>query len=407
LLPASFFELRFLEINLAQWIALILLVVAVTLVSWLLVRLIHRIVRPLVARTNTDIDDRLMGLLDGPLRLLLASALFAGGALPLRFAEPVLPFLGAVIKALVVLAVTWVALRLTDVVSAVIEQRLKGNDRESAIAVLPLARRSVKSVLIALAVIGVLQNLGVNVTGLIAGLGVGGLAVALAAQKTLANLFGGVTLVTDQPVRVGDFCRFGDGKLGVIEKIGLRSTRVRTLDRTLITVPNSEFSEIHLENFAARDRIRLITVLGLRYETTADQLRFVLAELRKTLLRHPRVLEDPARVRFVGFGAHSLDLEVLAYLDTNDWNEFLKIREDLFLRFMDVVAAAGTGFAFPSQTLYLGRDTGLDRELSARAKQTVQGWRTAGELPFPDFSDEPRIELQDSGEYPPPGSATR
>jgi len=407
LLPASFFEFRFLEINLTQWIALILLVVAAYLLSWLLVQLVHRMVRPLVARTRTEIDDRLLGMLAGPLRLLFAVALFAGGALPLRFAEPVVPFLGAVVKALVVLAVTWIALRLTDVVSAVIEERLKKSDRASAIAALPLGRRSVKTVLIALAVIGVLQNLGVNVTGLIAGLGVGGLAVALAAQKTLANLFGGVSLIVDQPVRVGDFCRFGDGKLGVIETIGLRSTRVRTLDRTLITVPNSEFSEIHLENFAARDRIRLVTVLGLRYETTADQLRFVLAELRKSLLEHPRVLDDPARVRFVGFGAHSLDLEVYAYVGTNDWSEFLKIREDLFLRFMDVVGAAGTGFAFPSQTLYLGRDEGLDRELSTRAEQAVQGWREAGELPFPDFSSETVAKLRDSGDYPPTGSVTR
>jgi len=246
--------------------------------------------------------------------------------------------------------------------------------------------------------------MGLNVTGLIAGLGVGGLAVALASQKSLANLFGGVSIIVDQPIRVGDFCRYGDGKVGTIEDIGIRSTRVRTLDRTLITVPNSEFSEFELENFAARDRMRLFTVLGLRYETTPDQMRHVLAGLRRLLLSHPRVTPDPARARFIGFGAHSLDVEIFAYVDTSDWNEFLQIREDILLRMMDVVAASGTGFAFPSQTLYLGRDTGLDAEAARRAEGEIAQWRARGELPFPEFTEGAKAAFARTVDYPPTGS---
>jgi MscS family membrane protein len=193
--------------------------------------------------------------------------------------------------------------------------------------------------------------------------------------------------------------------MGTVEEIGIRSTRVRTLDRTLVTVPNSEFSEIQLENFGARDRIRLYTILSLRYETSPDQLRHVLAELRKLLAAHPRVSESPARVRFTGLGAFSLDLEVFAYVLTSEWDEFLKVREDILLRMMDIVRASGTGFAFPSQTLYLGRDGGLDGERARNAEAEVRAWRAAGELPFPDFKEETIARIDGTLDYPPHGAA--
>jgi MscS family membrane protein len=196
------------------------------------------------------------------------------------------------------------------------------------------------------------------VTGLLAGLGVGGLAVALAAQKTIENLFGGVSLVADRPIQVGEICRFGD-RVGTIEAIGLRSTRIRTLDRTVVTIPNAEFSALQLENYSARDRIWLKLTLGLRYETSPAQLRQVLDALRKLLRDHPRVDPDPARVRFIDFGAYSLDLELFAYVQTSDFNEYLAIREEILLSIMDAVEACGTGFAFPSQTIYGARDGGL------------------------------------------------
>ena len=152
--------------------------------------------------------------------------------------------------------------------------------------------------------------------------------MALAAQKTVEHLFGGLTLIADQPVKVGDFCRFGD-QVGTVERIGLRSTRVRTLDRTVVSVPNGDFAKLRLENFAERDRIWLRVMLGLRYETTPDQLRHVLVDLHELLYAHPRIDPDPARVRFVGFGAYTLDVEIYAYVRTADYNEFLAVREDL------------------------------------------------------------------------------
>jgi MscS family membrane protein len=200
----------------------------------------------------------------------------------------------------------------------------------------------------------------------LAGLGVGGLAVALAAQRSLENLFGGITLIVDQPVHVGDLCRFGD-RIGTVEDIGLRSTRIRTPERTLVTIPNGEFASLQIENFAQRDRMSLSFRIGLRYETTPDQLRWLLVELTKALHAHPKIGNEEARTRFVRFGEYALDVELFAHVRTVDYGEFLVVREEVYLRVMEIVAASGTGFAFPSQTVYEGRD-GLDAEKTRAAE---------------------------------------
>lgn len=248
------------------------------------------------------------------------------------------------------------------------------------------------------------QSLGVPLAPLLAGLGVGGLAVALAARPTLENLIGGVTLFADKPVRVGDFCRFGD-KIGTVEEIGLRSTRIRTLDRTVVSVPNSQFSELQLENFAPRDRCRFVAVLQLRYETTAAQLRYVLARIRELLAAHPKVYKGPPqRARLVGFGDYSLNVEIYTYADTTDWSEFLGIREDLFLRIMDIVKDAGTGFAIPTQTTYFTRAAQPDAARVDAVETQLEAWRAEGALPFPDLTEERRQQLTDTLDFPPAGS---
>lgn len=406
-LPAPFFELGLFDIQLWQWVGLALLLLAAWAFAWLLTRLALLVLRPLSRRSTTDLDDELLDHGAPPLHLLIGLAVFALGVLALRLAEPVESFFIDLVQALVVLAVVWLAFRLVDVVSRWSSARLSDRGQVAAISMLPLARKTTKVFLAIVGVLAVLQNVGLNVTALLTGLGVGGLAIALAAQKSIENLFGGMTLVVDQPVRVGDFCRFDGDKVGTVEAIGLRSTRIRTLDRTLITIPNGDFAQMKLETFAARDRIRLIHRITLRYETTPDQLRYVLVELRRLLYAHPRVVEEPSRVRFVGFGATSLDLELFAYVDTTDFNEFLAVQEDVMLRVMDVVAESGTGFAFPSQTLYLGRDEGIDEERSRAAEAQVAAWRESGTLQLPHFSRQEIDTLDGRLEYPPAGSALR
>ena len=405
ILPEPFFVLRLFEIALWQWIALLALIVAAFAVSWIAGWIVFRALGPIVARTATDIDDRVLRVGLSPLRFAFLLALVFVGTWFLWLPVPALQLMLQIEKGLAVVAVAWFAVRMVDVFADLVQRGLERRGEDAAATIVPLGRRTVKVFLFLVAGIALLQNLGFNVTGLIAGLGVGGLAVALAAQKTIENFFGGVSVISDRPVRVGDFCKFAADQVGTVEEIGLRSTRIRTLDRTLVTIPNADFSQRPLENYAARDRMRLYAVLNLRYETTPDQLRWVLAAMRKLLLGHPKILRDPARVRFVAFGAHSLDLELFAYVDSRDWSEFLGVREDIFLRLMDIVAASGTGFAFPSQTLYLGRDTGVDDERQAETERVVAGWRESNELPFPDFPPGTEERIENKIDYPPSGSS--
>ncbi|MGO9019609.1 MAG: mechanosensitive ion channel domain-containing protein [Syntrophobacteraceae bacterium] len=246
-------------------------------------------------------------------------------------------------------------------------------------------------------------QLGIPVYGIIAGLGVGGLAIALAAQPTIENFIGGLSLFADKPIRVGDFCRYGSDE-GTVEAIGIRSTGIRGLDRTLTTIPNAALSKMPLVNFALRDRTLIKAVLGIRCETSPEQLRYLLVKIREMLLVHPRVHPDPARVRFVSFGASSLDIELFAYVKTTDREEFFSLREDIFLRVMDIVEQSGTGLAYPSQTLYFTRDGGLHTEKTEEAEAQVRQWRAEGRLPFPNFSTEQMRQMRGTVVYPPPGS---
>ena len=202
------------------------------------------------------------------------------------------------------------------------------------------------------------QELGLPVVAVIAGLGVGGIAVALAAQSSIENLIGGLNLYADRPIRVGDFCDYA-GIQGHVEHIGLRSTRIRALDRTVTSVPNSLLAKVHVTNFTLRDQMLFRHVVDLRYETTTDQLRTLAQSISTYLKSNPVVLGKLAepRVRIVGFGDWSIKMEVYAYVEATELPKFLVIQQELALAIIDLVRRSGTDFAFPSRTVYLAQDT--------------------------------------------------
>ena len=339
------------------------------------------VLRPLVRYLTKEQDDRQLERITGPLRLLML--VVAIHSIVSLFGLPLLArqFWGSVALILAVVAVTWLLSRLIDVLEELTHRHLDRLHRPHSASALSLLRRLGKLTVMAVGLLFLLYAAGVNITAALAGLGVGGIAVALAAQKTLENLFGGITITSDQPVRVGDFCRFGD-QSGTVEDIGLRSTRIRTLDRTLVSVPNGHLSSISLENFGVRDKIYFHPTMQLRYETSADQLRYVLAEIRQMLYAHPKVESASARIRFVKFGPCSLDLDIFAYVQTTDYAVFLEIQEDLLLRIMDIVEKSGTSFAFPSHTAYVTRDPGLDAEKTQAAIAQVHRWREEKDSPI-------------------------
>ncbi len=403
-LPAPFFDLRWLGLAPWQWLGLGLLLLAAHVVSWLVVvQLLLRALRAVVARTRTELDDLVIHRSAAPSRLALFAILGVAGSPLLGLSVRAQGVLLEVAKALFIVALAWFAFRLVDAAAHVLTRRLTAHNHAIALSIVPMGRRALQLFVGTVGLIVLLQNLGVNVTGILAGLGIGGLAIALAAQKTVENLFGGVSLIVDQPVRVGDFCRFGE-RSGVIEDIGLRSTRIRTLDRTLLAVPNAEFAALQIENFAARDRFWFHHTLGLRLETTADQAREVIVQVKRLLVSHPKVSPEPARVRLIRLADSSMDIEVFAYVLTREQEEFLAVQEELLFALLAIVERAGSGLAYPSQTLYLTRDGGLDAARGKEAEARVAALRAEGKLPFPTLSAEEAAALRGTLPWPPPGT---
>lgn len=246
------------------------------------------------------------------------------------------------------LAVAWASAVVVDLVTERWRSRLDPRMQAVSYSVLPLGRQVLKLSFFLIAILSVLSVWGYNTTTILAGLGVGGLAVALAAQKTIENLFGGISVIGDRPVLVGDVCRFGD-RVGTVMHIGLRSTRIRTPDRTIISVPNAQFSSMELENISGRDKIWFHPTLNLRRDTKSEQLLEVLSSFRKILADQPKVETGKLPVRFIGVGPYSLDVEVVAYVNTSDYDEFLALQQELLLKLLQAVERAGTALAVPLQ----------------------------------------------------------
>ncbi|MBA3465141.1 MAG: mechanosensitive ion channel family protein [Deltaproteobacteria bacterium] len=337
-----------------QWIAIaLLLVIAVVfariarwLFSWGLKKVVHR--------TVTTFDDDLVDRLGGPLRLLGTVGLFRLGMplleLPAERAQTITNILLAVLA----FGIVWGLLRAIDVIIGHASKAAWVATRPTSRSLLSLVGRIMKVVVVVIAIISALGTMGLPVGSLLAGLGIGGIALAFGAQKTVENLFGAVALGVDQPLREGDFVKVEDSVLGTVEAIGLRSTRVRTLDRTVVTLPNGRISEMRIETFAARDRIRFATTIGLVYGTTAAQMRQVLEGIERLLREHPKQFDSTEiTVRFLAFGQSSLDVEVISMFATSEISEFRAIRQELLLGIMDVVEKAGSSFAFPTRTVHL------------------------------------------------------
>jgi len=236
--------------------------------------------------------------------------------------------------------------------------RMKRNGQHDAVVLLRPAATGIKLIIIVMAVVSWMDNLGYQVTTILAGLGVGGVAVALAAQKSLENLIGSITIYSSQPVRVGDFCKFGD-TLGTVEEIGLRATQLRTLGRTVVHIPNALFSSGAIENLTQRDKILYRTRLHLSYDDAPEQIRQVLAKVRELINEHEFVDEENSRIRFLEFGEYAQELELYIYIKTKDFAEYLEHREDINLRINDIIESAGAHLTVPVKNIKLNQPSEL------------------------------------------------
>ena len=275
-------------------------------------------------------------------------------------------------------------------------------DPESIDASLVRTLSRLASIAAALAILAHgMARLGFSLATILTGFGVAGLAISLAARPTIENIIGGLTLFADRSVKVGEFCRFG-GSSGTVLHIGLRSTKIQALDHTILSIPNAEFSQMQIVNVSRRPDSLMEKRFSLRYETTEDQLRWILASVRDLLHAHPMVCADPTPfVRFENYGESSLNVLLFAYVKAKRWADRAAIEEDILFHVGKIVAKAGSGFAFPSTTAYIARDAGLDREKGAEAEEEVRQWRESGLYPFPETPLERIAEVLGSVEYPP------
>ncbi len=249
-------------------------------------------------------------------------------------------------------AIAWLLLRLVDVLTSALARASQKTESKLDDQLIPLLRKTLKVVIFVSIAIMVIQNLGYSVTSLIASLGVGGLALALAAQDTVANLFGSFVVFTDKPFQIGDWVQFGSVE-GTVEEVGFRTTKVRRFDKSIITVPNSTFSTSPITNHSQRPIRRIKMTVGLSYEASAGQIEAILKDLRQLISEHPAIDQGFNFVHFTEFGGSSLNLQIYCFTKSTVWTDFLAAREDLMLKIMKVVESHGLEFAFPTQTVYL------------------------------------------------------
>ena len=339
---------------LTDWVLLLALLLAVFLLFWLLSAAILWVLRRLFAHHEENSVYRFLYAALPPFSLLLAVICFRvwGSEAPVAIVarQVMLRYIGI----LAWIALAWFAIRLVDAIARRLTSRLDARERRQAASAVSLARRATKLVILAIAAVAILDTVGIDITTGLAALGIGGIALALGAQKTVENLVGSVTVVADRPIQVGDFCQVGD-VLGTVEDIGIRSTRIRTLARTIVTIPNGDFSSRQIENYSQRDRFLFNPKIGLEYGISAAQLRNAVSIIEDILVEHPLIAEDPRRARLDNFGASSLDIEVFAYIEVADYAESLNYRQELLMTIFERLEEAGLSIAYPTQTLYLRR----------------------------------------------------
>ena len=344
----DFREVRFLSYPLFLLINQLVVLPLMWLAAWLATRVLIGLARPLARYWSAENGPAVLARVKWPLCLLLFGlAMRAVAQEGVTVAGRIVYTLAATV--LVIVAASWMLVRLTRLATRLRILRLQAAGMPSSIAAVELSGWVLMCLCWIAGLFLILRSLGFEVTAAVAGLGVGGIAIAFAAQKTLENLFGTVTIVTDKPIHVGDTCRAG-GTEGTVESIGLRSSRIRTADRVLVTIPNGQLAGMTISNLSHRDKFLFRHTVRLRYDTRADQLRRVLAEVRAMLAAHPELEPATVRTRVVRFAEFAIEVEVFGYVRTNDAIAFLGIQEELLLNVMDIVEASGAAIALPYQT---------------------------------------------------------
>jgi len=338
-----------------QYLAFLIYVVLAFYVSKLLDWLIQVQLRKWAAKTKTQFDDLVLELLRGPIKVIAFVLLLHIGLRLFAWPEWTATFISNGLKIIVACSLTYIAVKFVDLMVGLWQQRTQAA-QEGLVdhQLFPIIRKTLKIFVVVVAVLVTTQNLGMNVTGLLASLSIGGLAVGLAAQDTLSNLFGAVAIFADKPFRVGDRIQL-DTVDGTVEAIGLRSTRVRNLDGHLVTIPNKTLANANIVNVSKRPNIKTVMNIGVTYDTPAARVELAIKILDEVFRPHPKTAD--LLISFNKFESSSLNILVVHWWNSTDFKEYLLGFQQLNLELKRRFDAEGISFAFPTQTVYLRQDS--------------------------------------------------
>lgn len=307
--------------------------------------------RKLAERSATKFDDYLIDIIEEPLVLVIVTAGFWIGMFFLTLIEPAQKFFDNIILILIAISLTWFLLRFIDtLIKMYVEPLVEKSESRLDDQLLPLIKKFSKAVIGILAVIVVLSNLGYDILSILAGLGIGGLAIALAAQDAVKNVIGGITIFWDKPFQINDFIEI-NGNAGTVDEVGLRSTRLKSIGGTTYVLPNSQVADTMLENYSTREARRNVINIGLTYETTADRMDEAMKIIEDTIRSVKGTREEDIMIRFVNFGAFSLDLEIVYWItDMVDWKMII---HNINMGIKQNLDKAGIDMAFPTETHYV------------------------------------------------------
>lgn len=350
-MPPMFFQSLF-GLFLWQYIYFVLLVAASLFVGWLAQLLLAQQVIQLASRLELKVDLTLIRRVRSPLTWFVTGLVFNWGIPDLQFGVQGSLFLKFIAVGTMSISAVLMISRVVDLTADLFAKRAENTDSKLDDQVIPLVSRALKVALWVLGIVFTLQNVGVEVTALLAGVSVGGVAVALAAQDTISNLFGSLTIFTDRPFQIGDWVIIGGDIEGVVEEVGFRSTRIRTFGKSIISVPNAKVANQTVNNMGQRPYRRLKLNFGISYTTPPATVREFLNRVEAVFRANPYVWQGTLEVRFVNFGDSSLDIMVYTFLDVPGWTEELTQKQELLLKIMEIAQDLEISFAFPSTSVY-------------------------------------------------------
>lgn len=335
-----------------QIIGLLLLILVGIVLRKLAIYVIATYLRRITRKLDALWLDRILSKADSPVATLLVAGTLAVGAPFLQFPPTGDFVILLAVRTLAAFSVVWLLYRLVDVLSVVLEARAAKTESKLDDQLVPLVRKSLKVFFVVIGAIFILQNLDVDVGSLLAGLGLGGLAFALAAKDTVANFFGSVMIFVDKPFHIGDWIVMADIE-GTVEEVGFRTSRIRTFYNSVVTVPNASVTNSAIDNMGRRRFRRYKATLGLTYDTPPDKMQAFCEGVRGVLLAMPEARKDYFIVEFQGFGDCALEVLLYCFFETPDWGSELRARTRLNLSILQLAEALDVSFAFPTQTLHL------------------------------------------------------